>query len=291
VNTITWRGPDGKMQVRLDPVPPMPPELKDAIAAEGGGALPEEFEVSGTALSGRGILWGRFPRPLAWADRTTPSGSKTKPGRPERPLPSAQANGLGNGGRPGVRTHDRGSLSMPTATFRIWRGDATKGEFRDYTAEVGEGMVVLDAVHQIQGHAGPGPRLPVGTARPGKCGSCSAEINGVPKLMCMTRMSEPAGRPAVIVEPMQAFPPVKDLVTDDVVELRGEEEDRPVQAAGRRTPRRHLADEAGGRRPGAGFPQVHRVLLCRTSATCLRDHHKHDEFIGPRSLVYAASLR
>jgi succinate dehydrogenase / fumarate reductase flavoprotein subunit len=44
VNTITWRGNDGAMQVRLEPVPAMPPELKDAIAAEGGGKLPEELQ-------------------------------------------------------------------------------------------------------------------------------------------------------------------------------------------------------------------------------------------------------
>ena len=37
-----------------------------------------------------------------------------------------------------------------TATFSIWRGDADGGEFRDYTCDVSEGMVVLDAVHDIQ---------------------------------------------------------------------------------------------------------------------------------------------
>ena len=34
--------------------------------------------------------------------------------------------------------------------FKIWRGDANSGAFQDYTAECSEGMVVLDAVHQIQ---------------------------------------------------------------------------------------------------------------------------------------------
>jgi succinate dehydrogenase / fumarate reductase flavoprotein subunit len=43
VNTITWRDSDGTMRVRLEPVPPMPQDLKDAIAAEGGGKLPEEL--------------------------------------------------------------------------------------------------------------------------------------------------------------------------------------------------------------------------------------------------------
>ena len=36
-----------------------------------------------------------------------------------------------------------------TATFKIWRGDANGGEFRDYKTECSEGMVVLDAIHDI----------------------------------------------------------------------------------------------------------------------------------------------
>jgi len=39
---------------------------------------------------------------------------------------------------------------MKTAVFRIWRGDGKVGAFVDYTTEISEGMVVLDAVHQIQ---------------------------------------------------------------------------------------------------------------------------------------------
>src|SRR5438094_3479225 len=102
---------------------------------------------------------------------------------------------------------------MGQATFRIWRGDNAGGEFKDYTAEVGEGMVVLDAIHQIQATQAPDLACRW-NCKAGKCGSCSAEINGMPKLMCMTRMSDlPADEP-IIVEPMQAFPLVKDLVTD-----------------------------------------------------------------------------
>ena len=72
--------------------------------------------------------------------------------------------------------------------FRIWRGDASGGKFQDYTTPVEEGMVVLDAVHRIQ--AEQAPDLAVRwNCKAGKCGSCSAEINGMPKLMCMTRLS------------------------------------------------------------------------------------------------------
>ena len=75
-----------------------------------------------------------------------------------------------------------------TATFRIWRGDARGGSYHDYPTEVTEGMVVLDAVHQIQ--AVQANDLAVRwNCKAGKCGSCSAEINGSPRLMCMTRLN------------------------------------------------------------------------------------------------------
>src|SRR5438309_11051381 len=101
---------------------------------------------------------------------------------------------------------------MSTATFHIWRGDANGGKFEAYTAEIAEGMVVLDAVHQIQ--ATQAPDLACGwNCKAGKCGSCSAEVNGMPKLMCMTRLGElPLDKP-VTIEPMKAFPAIRDLVT------------------------------------------------------------------------------
>src|ERR1044071_8774662 len=100
-----------------------------------------------------------------------------------------------------------------TATFQVWRGDATGGGFRDYQTHVSEGMVVLDAVHQIQ--AEQANDLSVRwNCKAGKCGSCSAEINGNPRLMCMTRLNSlPLDQP-VTIQPMRAFPPIKDLVTD-----------------------------------------------------------------------------
>ena len=76
---------------------------------------------------------------------------------------------------------------MAKVLFNIWRTNSSGGEFQEYKTEITEGMVVLDAVHQIQAeHAND---LAVRwNCKAGKCGSCSAEINGHPKLMCMTRM-------------------------------------------------------------------------------------------------------
>src|ERR1700693_4356029 len=99
------------------------------------------------------------------------------------------------------------------AMFRIWRGDSSGGKFEDHVTPVDEGMVVLDAVHRIQ--ADQATDLAVRwNCKAGKCGSCSAEINGIPRLMCMTRLSELDLAKPVTVEPMRAFPLVRDLVTD-----------------------------------------------------------------------------
>src|SRR5437588_2060619 len=105
---------------------------------------------------------------------------------------------------------------MAQATFRIWRGDREGGVLKDYTVDVGEGMVVLDCVHQIQATQA-GDLACRWNCKAGKCGSCSAEINGKPRLMCMTRMDDTRfitpGEP-VVLEPMKTFPLIKDLVTD-----------------------------------------------------------------------------
>src|SRR5256885_14897906 len=104
-------------------------------------------------------------------------------------------------------------MAEQAATFRIWRGDAQGGTYRDYPTRVTEGMVVLDAVLQIQ--AEQANDLAVRwNCKAGKCGSCSAEINGKPRLMCMTRCSDIDLTQAVTVEPMKTFPLIKALVTD-----------------------------------------------------------------------------
>ena len=102
---------------------------------------------------------------------------------------------------------------MAKATFRLWRGDKQQGAFKDYPTEVGEGMVVLDAVHKVQ--AEQASDLAVRwNCKAGKCGSCSAEINGKPRLMCMTRLDTLDLSQPVTVEPIKAFPLIRDLVTD-----------------------------------------------------------------------------
>jgi succinate dehydrogenase / fumarate reductase iron-sulfur subunit len=178
---------------------------------------------------------------------------------------------------------------MPKATFRIWRGDAKGGDFRDYTTEVSEGMVVLDAVHNIQ--AEQANDLAVRwNCKAGKCGSCSAEVNGNPRLMCMTRLSDLPLEQPVTVEPMKAFPPIKDLVTDVSWNFRVKKKIKPFK------PRKPDAPDGTWRMDQADVDRVQEFrkciecFLCQDVCHVLREHHLHDEFIGPRFFVYTAAL-
>ncbi|HUB26959.1 MAG TPA: succinate dehydrogenase/fumarate reductase iron-sulfur subunit [Tepidisphaeraceae bacterium] len=178
---------------------------------------------------------------------------------------------------------------MPKATFRIWRGEGGAGKFADYSVEVSDGMVVLDAVHQIQATQSADLACRW-NCKAGKCGSCSAEINGMPRLMCMTRLSDIDLNMPVIIEPMRAFPHIRDLVTDVSWNFRVKMKIKPF------TPRR--PDNPDGSWTIAQkdidrvqeFRKCIECFLCQDVCHVLRDHHKHDEFIGPRFLVYTAAL-
>src|SRR5438874_11373338 len=105
-------------------------------------------------------------------------------------------------------------MSEPqTVTFKIWRGDPNGGGCQDYTDECSEGMVVLDAVHQIQ-RTQANDLACRWNCKAGKCGSCSAEVNGMPKLMCMARLSDVPLDRLVTIELMKALPVTKELITD-----------------------------------------------------------------------------
>jgi len=180
-------------------------------------------------------------------------------------------------------------VSGTRALFRIWRGSASGGGFKDYPCEAGEGWVVLDAVLDIQ--AKQANDLAVRwNCKAGKCGSCSAEINGKPRLMCMTRLdSIPLDQP-VTVEPMKAFPSIRDLVTDVSWNYRVK------KAIKKFKPRPPDAPDGTWRMAQADVDRVQEFrkciecFLCQDVCHVLRDHHMHEQFIGPRFLVYAAAL-
>ena len=178
---------------------------------------------------------------------------------------------------------------MASATFHIWRGDRDGGELQPYTTEVGEGMVVLDAVHRIQAEQA-GDMAVRWNCKAGKCGSCSAEVNGMPRLMCMTRLNELDLTEPVTIEPMRAFPILRDLVTDVSWNYEVKRRIKPF------SPREPDAADGTWRMAQADVDRVMEFrkciecFLCQDVCHVLRDHRKHESFIGPRFLVHTAAL-
>ena len=178
---------------------------------------------------------------------------------------------------------------MATATFRIWRGDGQHGTFTDYSTDVSEGMVVLDAVHQIQAQQA-GDLAVRWNCKAGKCGSCSAEVNGHPRLMCMARLNELNLAEPVTIEPMRSFPAIRDLVTDVSFNFRAKRSIKPFK------PRPPDAPDGTWRMAQADVERVQEFrkciecFLCQDVCHVLRDHGMFDEFVGPRHMIYAAAL-
>ena len=178
---------------------------------------------------------------------------------------------------------------MAQATFRIWRGDAEGGRFADYMTEVSEGMVALDAVLQIQS-LDANDLAVRWNCKAGKCGSCSAEINGMPKLMCMARLSDlDLGRP-VTVEPIKAFPPIRDLVTDVSWNYEVKKRIKPFKPGPPEPDGTWRMAQTDVDRV-MEFRKCIECFLCQDVCHVLRDHRLHARFAGPRHFVHVAALQ
>ncbi|HUY30131.1 MAG TPA: succinate dehydrogenase/fumarate reductase iron-sulfur subunit [Acidimicrobiales bacterium] len=182
-----------------------------------------------------------------------------------------------------------GSSSPANVTMRLWRGDASGGGFVDYTIENLGGEVVLDVVHRIQ--AEQAPDLAVRwNCKAGKCGSCSAEVNGKPRLMCMTRMSTLELSEPITISPMRGNPVIRDLVTDVSFHF----------AVARRIPAFHPGPREADGTYRMAQVDVERVqefrkciecFLCQNVCHVIRDHEENKPaFAGPRFFARLAEL-
>jgi succinate dehydrogenase and fumarate reductase iron-sulfur protein len=175
------------------------------------------------------------------------------------------------------------------ASFRVWRGDADGGELVDYTVEVNEGEVVLDIIHRLQATQA-GDLAVRWNCKAGKCGSCSAEVNGMPRLMCMTRMSTFAEDETVTVTPMRTFPVIRDLVTDVSFNYEKARQMPSFEPPPGLAPGEYRMAQVDVER-SQEFRKCIECFLCQDTCHVVRDHEDNkDAFAGPRFFIRAAEL-
>ncbi|NNH74552.1 succinate dehydrogenase/fumarate reductase iron-sulfur subunit [Nocardia uniformis] len=175
------------------------------------------------------------------------------------------------------------------AKFKVWRGDPESGELRDYTVQVNEGEVVLDIIHRLQ--ATQAPDLAVRwNCKAGKCGSCSAEVNGRPRLLCMTRMSTFTEEDVVTVTPMRTFPVIRDLVCDVSFNYEKAREIPSFTPPVDLKPGQYRMQQADIER-SQEFRKCIECFLCQDTCHVVRDHEENKvSFSGPRYLMRIAEL-
>ena len=173
--------------------------------------------------------------------------------------------------------------------MKVWRGDAAGGELVPYTVPVEEGEVVLDALHRIQSTQS-GDLAVRWNCKAGKCGSCSAEINGKPRLTCMTRLSTFDKDETITVTPMRTFPIIRDLVTDVSFNYKVAESIPAFAPEKRRDDGTYRMQQEDVER-GQEFRKCIECFLCQDVCHVIRDHEENKTaFSGPRFFLRYAEL-
>jgi len=173
--------------------------------------------------------------------------------------------------------------------FRVWRGDDEKGELVDYPVEVNEGEVVLDIIHRLQATQA-GDLAVRWNCKAGKCGSCSAEINGRPRLMCLTRMGTFTQEEVITVTPLRTFPVIRDLVTDVSFNYEKAAAIPPFTPQAREKDGSHRMQQLDVNR-SQEFRKCIECFLCNDVCHVIRDHDDNKQaFSGPRFLMRIAEL-
>ena len=173
--------------------------------------------------------------------------------------------------------------------FKVWRGDPDGGDLVDYSVEVNDGEVLLDVIHRLQATQVPDMAVRW-NCKAGKCGSCSAEVNGKPSLLCMTRMNTFVPEETVTVTPLRTFPVIRDLVTDVSFNYA-----KALQIPAFDPPKDLALGEYRMEQVDVERSQEFRkcieCFLCQTVCHVVRDHDDNKTaFAGPRFLIRAAEL-
>ena len=177
---------------------------------------------------------------------------------------------------------------MSKRNFKIYRGDDERGELVNYKCEVTEGMVVLDAIHKIQSNQA-NDLACRWNCKAGKCGSCGVEINGKPKLACMTRMNEFEEEQTVVITPLKSFPVIKDIVSDVSWNYKQNEKIIPFSPSKKDKEKDFVMMQKDIDRV-QHFRKCIECYLCQNVCHVIRDNDTKENFVGPRFMTRLASL-
>ncbi len=178
-----------------------------------------------------------------------------------------------------------GSAARPII-LQVFRGDETGGQEERFEVPAQEGMVVLDAIHYVQANFA-NDLACRWNCKAAKCGSCSAEINGRPRLMCKTRVDEFADK-EIHVGPMRAFPLIKDLVTDVSWNYKVNQEIPPfTPSPNEPVPYKMLPEDT---ERVYEYRKCIECFLCQDVCHVLRNHDDKSLYYGPRYMVRIAGL-
>jgi succinate dehydrogenase / fumarate reductase, iron-sulfur subunit len=178
---------------------------------------------------------------------------------------------------------------MAVRDVKVWRGDAAGGQLNDYQVEVNEGEVVLDVIHRLQATQEPDLACRW-NCKAGKCGSCSMEINGMPRLGCMTRMSTFEEDETITVTPLRTFPVIRDLVTDVSFNYDKAQEMPAFAPPADLAPGEYRMQQIDVER-SQEFRKCIECFLCQNTCHVVRDHDENKPaFSGPRLFIRAAEL-
>jgi succinate dehydrogenase / fumarate reductase iron-sulfur subunit len=177
---------------------------------------------------------------------------------------------------------------MSKRDFKIYRGDDERGELVSYKCEITEGMVVLDAIHRIQADQA-NDLACRWNCKAGKCGSCSVEINGRPKLACMTRMNEFEEDQTVVITPLKSFPVIKDIVSDVSWNYEQNKKITPFSPSKKDKEKDFVMMQKDVDRV-QNFRKCIECYLCQNVCHVIRDNDAKEKFVGPRFMARLASL-
>ncbi|MBT4062606.1 MAG: succinate dehydrogenase/fumarate reductase iron-sulfur subunit [Flavobacteriaceae bacterium] len=177
---------------------------------------------------------------------------------------------------------------MSKRDFKIYRGDDERGELVSYKCEITEGMVVLDAIHRIQADQA-NDLACRWNCKAGKCGSCSVEINGRPKLACMTRMNEFEEDQTVVITPLKSFPVIKDIVSDVSWNYEQNKKITPFSPSKKDKEKDFVMMQKDVDRV-QHFRKCIECYLCQNVCHVIRDNDAKEKFVGPRFMARLASL-